>query len=153
MAETLQAVLTYRSGASAEQIYDAWLTAEQIRAWQPYALKSMGLTGDGVRVETDPRVGGAFVWADMREGIESRCSGIYLELERPSKIRYTWVYDYGDEHDESEVGIEIRPDPGGGSCVVTLTHDLDPRWADYVDQCTGSWRRMLEAVETMLNAD
>jgi uncharacterized protein YndB with AHSA1/START domain len=150
MAGTLQAVLTHRSGASAEQVYDGWLSAEQVRVWMPLALKKMGLAGELGTIEIEPRVGGLFKFTDHREMGESCNRGEYLELERPGKIRYTWIYEMGDEFDASEVEVVIEPNPGGAGCVITLTHELDEKWADYVDQCTGSWRCMFEAIEETL---
>jgi uncharacterized protein YndB with AHSA1/START domain len=46
MSSKVEAKVTHRFKASAEQVFDAWLSPAQARLWMVTVLKSMGLTGD-----------------------------------------------------------------------------------------------------------
>ena len=86
MDEKIEARVSHRFKATAEQVYDAWLDPQQVRLWMSAALKSFGLSGDIQRIEIDARVGGAFLFSDRRGDTEARHWGTYLVLDRPHKI-------------------------------------------------------------------
>jgi len=89
------------------------------------ALQSMGLSGDVGQIEIDPKVGGAFLFTDMRDGTEARHWGTYLELDRPRKIAFTWIVDLTEEPDPSKVTMTIELD--GAGCAATIVHELDAK--------------------------
>ncbi len=64
--------MSHRFTASAEPVYDAWLGPDKVRVWMKTAGQSMGLAEDVRQVEIDPRVGGAFLFSDMRDGVETK---------------------------------------------------------------------------------
>ena len=39
-----------------------------------------------------------------------------------------------------------RSPPRDGGCELTLTHDMDRKWADYAARTEQGWRTMLEAL-------
>src|SRR5262245_16671229 len=97
MSSKVEARVVHHFKATAERVYDAWLTPEQVRAWLGAALKSMGLAGDIRRIDIDARVGGKFFFSDLRDGNEARHWGTYLKLDRPRTIVFTWIVDESDE--------------------------------------------------------
>ena len=148
MTEKIKANASCQSKASAQRFYDAWLQPDKVQAWMRTALQSMGLSGDIGRIEIDPRVGGAFLFTDIRDAVEARHWGTYLELERPHKIVFTWITDESEESDPSRVTLTIQPD--GEGCIATIIHEIDAKWADYVAQCENAWRCMMQAAAVLL---
>lgn len=67
MTEMVEAKVEYSYSKPAVAVYDAWLTPESVREWMQASLHSMDLPGDVRSVEIDARVGGKFLWSDMRE--------------------------------------------------------------------------------------
>lgn len=73
--------VSHRFSVPAERVYDAFLDVSKARRFL-YASPA----GEIVQAELDPRVGGAYVITDQRDGAEVEHSGTYLELERPRRI-------------------------------------------------------------------
>lgn len=144
MSSTIRARVTHRFGAPAERVFDAWLDPTSIRRWLAAALRRMGLPGDVREVHVDPRVGGAFRFTDVRDGVETPHWGTYLELDRPRTIAFTWITDASQESDPSTVTLTLTPD--GDGCTATLVHELDAAWTAYVARTEQGWSRMMEAV-------
>lgn len=151
MAEKIEAKTSHRCKASAQRVYEAWLKPDKVRAWMKASLQSMGLAGDVRQIEIAPRVGGAFLFTDMRDGAEARHWGTYAELEDSRKIAFTWIVDESEESDPSRVVLQLRPD--GEGCIATLTHELDAKWADYIAQTENAWKCMLQATDAMLEEE
>ncbi len=145
MKKKIEARVTHRFSCKPERVYDAWLDPNKIRVWMAKALQSHGLEGDIRRIDVDPRVGGKFFFSDMREGGEACHWGSYLELDRPHRIVFTWIVDESQGEDPSKVALSITPD--GEGCVVTIVHEMDAEWSDYVERTEAGWSRMLAAVE------
>lgn len=147
MTEFIEARVEHRfETATAEEVFDAWLDEEDVRAWMASALRSHGLAGDIQRVEIDPWVGGRFFFSDVRDGEEAEHWGTYQALERPRLIEFTWFTSKEEEETSTSlVRIEITAEVHG--CSVVLTHKLDAAFADYLDQTRTGWRTMLAAVE------
>lgn len=148
MSEKLDVKVSHQFKASAERVYDAWLDPDRVRDRTRTALLSMGLSGEIAQVEIDPRVGGAFLISDMRDGVEAKHWGIYLELERPRKIVFTWITDPSEEADPSKVELTIEPD--GQGCIVTIVHEIDSKWADFKEQTAFGWSSTLQATDKVL---
>jgi len=91
--------------APAQRIYDAWLIPSNASKWL-FATP----TGEMVRVEIEPRVGGKFVFTDRRDGQDVEHIGEFLELEPGRKLAFKFkVPKYSDEF--STVRMAIFP-PG-----------------------------------------
>jgi uncharacterized protein YndB with AHSA1/START domain len=148
MDSRIEAKVSHRFKATAERVYDAWLDPKQVRIWMAAALRSLGLAGDIQRIEIDAKVGGNFHFSDMRDGTEARHWGTYLELDRPSKIVFTWIVDESEEASPSKVTLSIHSEPDG--CVATITHEMDKKWVDYIAQTESGWSRMLGQVDNIL---
>jgi uncharacterized protein YndB with AHSA1/START domain len=148
MSAKIEARVSHRFKASAEQVYDAWLDPGTVRVWMAAALKSFGLSGEIRCVEVDARVGGKFRFSDMRDGTEAQHWGTYLELDRPHKIVFTWIVDPKDESDPSKVTLSLQPVEGG--CMATIVHEMDEHWRDFIGRTEDGWSRMLGQVGVLV---
>jgi uncharacterized protein YndB with AHSA1/START domain len=136
----VQAKVTRRFRASAEAVFDAWLNPESARKWFAPHL------GEMTRVEIDARVGGTF-WLVQRRGTdEAQHTGEYLELNRPHRLVFTWRTP--PLEDSSRVIIDIVP--AGDGCELTLVHEMDRKWADFVDRAVSAWQKMVDAIATLV---
>ena len=147
--DRVEAKVTHRFNASEDEVYDAWLNAEIIRSWMSVDVPGKGM-GEVVTVMTDPYVGGNFLFTDKREGGEARHWGTYKDLHRPRRIVFTWITAEDQEENPSIVTIVLLRHPDGGT-AVTLTHEMDAEWADYVGQTEKGWGVMLTQISTLLD--
>ena len=133
-----------RFGATAERVFDAWLDVDVARRW----LFTMPDT-EPLRAEIDPRVGGAFTFVDLRDGAEVTHEGVFLEVDRPHRLRLRfWVADRPDAVD----GLTVEIAPDGDACVLTLTHELHPAWAAYEAFTLTAWEAMFGLLAAQLGA-
>jgi len=79
--------------APAETLFDAWLDAERLGTWlRPRVVSE-------TRAETDPREGGDFRIVMVRDRSDILHQGTYREIDRPSRLVFTWsspATDHGD---------------------------------------------------------
>jgi uncharacterized protein YndB with AHSA1/START domain len=136
--------VTRRFIASAERVFDAWLDSAMIGRWMfgPNVRDE-----EIVRLTLDARVGGMFSFVVRRQGDEIDHVGEYLEIDRPSRLAFTWGVK-GDSTDFSRVVIEIQRLEQGAD--LTLTHELHPDWADYAARTEAGWTTMLSALARTL---
>jgi uncharacterized protein YndB with AHSA1/START domain len=126
--------------ASVERVFDAWLDPDMIGRF---------MFGPALREETilhlklDARVGGSFSFKVRRGDQDIDHVGTYREIARPHRLVFTWGIA-GEAVDESVVAIEIAPRDGG--CDLTLTHEMEPQWADYAPRVEQGWTTMLAAL-------
>ena len=144
MSTRVQAVVKHRfpsvGGARLRRLAGSW-------ADPPVAAIGAGrdgLPGTITTVKVDPRVGGAFEFADLRPGVEARHWGTYLALERPRTVQFTWITDPSEDEESSIVTVSITPD--GSGCRVELVHDMSAEWREYVERTQVGWSRMLAAI-------
>jgi uncharacterized glyoxalase superfamily protein PhnB/uncharacterized protein YndB with AHSA1/START domain len=126
--------------SQAEDVFDAWIDPAKIRQWFAPGL------GEMRQVDIDPRVGGHFAIVQRRAGGDAAHVGEYLELERPRRLAFTWSTP--PQPDQSRVHIEIAAK--GDGCELTLTHDMEPRWAEHVERVEHGWTTMTDAMATLL---
>ncbi|MCX6047914.1 MAG: SRPBCC domain-containing protein [Chloroflexi bacterium] len=137
--------VTRRFNATPERVFDAWLDPSKINGF----LFGPNLRDEEVvDIAVDARVGGAFSFVVRRQGQQIDHIGEYLEITRPRRLAFTW--GVAQDESRSQVLIEIRPFEQG--CELTLTHELDPAWADYTDRAAESWAKMLDALVKLLDA-
>ena len=148
MGQPISVTVSHRFDAPAEKAFNVWLEPAQVRKWMSMALKSLGQSGEVKRVEIDPKIGGTFLFSDMRDGAEYRHWGTYVELDRPRRLAFTWNTVDSDESDPCNVALSVEPD-GKGS-IVTIVNEIDEKWADYVGITENGWRRILEAEDAVL---
>jgi len=127
--------------ASAEEIFDAWTTPEQLKRW-------FGPGGfETIEAVLEARPGGRYRLV-MRapDGSHLTITGAYREVVRPSRLVYTWVWAHAPEQ-EMVVTVELRP-VGGVRTNVRVTH------AQIVDgeltRYEGGWREGLARLRAIL---
>lgn len=136
--------VSHRYAASAERVFDAFLDPEKAGKFM-FATP----TGQMIHVSIDPVVGGEFVFTDRREDGDIEHRGTYLVLDRPSKIVFAYsVPKYST--DMTEVTIEIKSTSEG--CELTLTHIVEPEWADYMDRTVKGWTMILDNLGETVSA-
>lgn len=134
--------VTRRFSASAERVFDAFLDPEKARRFL-FATP----TGQVVRAEIDPRVGGAFNFTDRRDGEDVEHVGEYLVIDRPRRLVFTFSVE---KHaaDADRVSIDIVPLETG--CELTLTHEMKPEWAEYAARTEQGWAGILEGLAAVV---
>ena len=152
MSAPLIVQVTHRFNVPAERVFDAWLTP---------SLASRFLfathTGNILRCEIEPEVGGTFTVTDRRphsDGDESvfdaEHRGTYLEIDRPRRLVFDFsVPPYTDQ--PSRVAIDIAP-VGVGACELTLSHDMgdNPDARQFEEQTRSGWTKMLATLDKEL---
>ena len=129
----------------AQRVYDAILDPDMIAKF---------MFGPLLREETilhiraDARVGGRFSYRVRRGETEIDHVGKFLELDRPNRIVFTWAIAGEGEDDPSIVTIDITPRPDG--CSLRLTHEMDEKWAEFVDRSQAGWEKMFGVLATLL---
>lgn len=132
--------ITRRFSASPERVFDAWLDPQNAGKWL-FATR----TGQMVRVAIDARVGGAFAFVDRRDGEDVEHSGLYLELDRPRRLVFTFVVEKFSK-ESSRVTVEFAPSDSG--CELALAHENV--LAEYVGRTEAGWSGILDGLAATL---
>jgi uncharacterized protein YndB with AHSA1/START domain len=133
--------VTHRYAATPEQVFDAWLDPAIARRFL-FATP----TGEMIRAEVDPKVGGRFVFVDRRPDMgDVLHTGEYLEIDRPRRLAFTFGVPQFDPG-FTTVTVEITPTAGG--CTLTLTQAQVP--AEWADRSKQGWGMILGALEAAL---
>ena len=124
-----------------EMIYDAWLNADSLRQW-------LFATPQGTRtqVHVNPRVGGELVVVEQRGEVLAEHFCTFLELERPRRIVFHFTTSRAEP--PSRVSIDITPTAAGAH--LRLTHEMDSKWADYLDRTRNGWTTILNNLAATL---
>ncbi len=138
---TVSAIVTRRFDAPAARVFAAWLDPAAAMRWFGPGQ------GEMVRVEIDARVGGRFSIVQRRNGADIDHTGVYLEFDAPRRLAFTWGIA-PETGEGSRVEIDIAPD--GDGCVLTLRHELDPEWEDFIERTRAAWAKMLNAMGEVL---
>ncbi|MCR5873022.1 SRPBCC domain-containing protein [Phenylobacterium sp. J426] len=140
--------VTHRYAHSPEKVFDAWLDPKLARRFL-FTTE----TGEVVRCDIDPRVGGRYTITDRRppddahmpDGGDIVHVGEYLEIDRPRRLVFTFAVPQFDPS-VTRVTVEIAPD--GDGCILTLTNDdLTEEW---MAPTTEGWTMILGALERAL---
>lgn len=106
--------------ASKQRVFDAWTRPEFVRQWFGSEVKTC------TKAETEPRVGGSYLFA-MRgepcEGVESdaaQVTGRYVKVEPHDLLVFTWRGDWFPA-EETLVTVALRDVEGGTE--LKLTHE------------------------------
>ena len=139
---TLTIERTY--AAPPERVFDAFTSEEVMRRWW-HAEHDWETT----EAEVDLRVGGEVrvVMRDPHKDIEYGGGGRYTEIEPPTRLAFTWIWD----GDTRRTLIEIDFDETDGVTTVSFTHS--GLWDDEaVRSHEGGWGRILDNLGRTLEA-
>lgn len=109
--EHLEVRVQHRFRHSPERVFDAWLDPDMARRF----LFSTE-TGEMVRCDIDPRVGGRFVLTDRRPDGDVEHTGEYPVIDRPRKLVLTFGIPAASPTLDI-ITIEITPE-GDGGCTL-----------------------------------
>jgi uncharacterized protein YndB with AHSA1/START domain len=143
--DNLAVVVHHRFRQSAEKVFDAWL---DVRLASRFLFSTD--TGEMVRCDIDPRVGGQFVLTDRRPDGEVEHTGEYLVIERPRRLVFTFGIPAASPTFDV-VTIEITPESDGG-CTLQLTAEMQPEWKDYADRARQGWEQILASLDAALTS-
>lgn len=126
--------------APPERVFDAWLDPQGAGKWL-FATPA----GQMVRVEIDPKVGGAYLFVDRRDGKDVEHTGEYLEIERPRRLAFNFrVPKFSNE----PTLIVIDFVPSGFGCRLALAHQgVLPEYAARTEE---GWKEILEGLARAL---
>jgi uncharacterized protein YndB with AHSA1/START domain len=122
--------------APPERVFDAWLDPAVARHF-------LFATPDGemLTCEIDARVGGRGLIVERRASGDARHHLQFDVIDRPNRLVFLFRADPAEEGQWTRVSIEIEP--LGDGARLTLTHEMDPRWAAYEDQTRKGWTMIL----------
>jgi uncharacterized protein YndB with AHSA1/START domain len=137
MTPTADATVTVRRTihASADALFDAWLDVDALAAWMR--------PGDTIRADAkvDARVGGAYEIVMHTPGGPVAHRGVYVAIDRPKRLVFTWNSPYAGEHD-SHVTVNFLG--AGAATEVVITHERLPR--EHAAAHTGGWTDALRSL-------
>jgi uncharacterized protein YndB with AHSA1/START domain len=140
--KTLRIERTFQ--APVEAVFDAWTSAEVIRRW--WQAERGWETSEA---EVDLRVGGVVrvVMRDPSKGVDYGGGGTYTEIERPTRLAFTWIWD---GHPRRTL-IEIDFEETDGITTVRFTHS--GLWdEEAVRSHEDGWSGILDSLERALEA-
>lgn len=137
----LSVQVTRHIDAPAQRVFDAWIDPAAIAQWFGPGLGAM------VRIDVDGRRGGRFVFTQRRGDADVEHGGEYLVVDRPHRLAFTWGLPT-QSPDFARVGIDIRA--AGTGCDLTLTHEMDPAWAEYAERTRNGWATMIDVIARLV---
>jgi uncharacterized protein YndB with AHSA1/START domain len=140
--KTLRIERTFQ--APAEAVFDAWTSEEVIRRWWQ-AERGWETT----EAEVDLRVGGVVrvVMRDPDKDVEYGGGGTYTEIDPPTRLAFTWIWD----GDARRTLIELDFEERDGVTTVRFTHS--GLWDDEaVRSHEYGWSNMFDNLDRVLAA-
>ncbi len=131
--------------ASPEAVFRAWSDPARLSGWLCPA--------EGMRpasVELDFRVGGAFRIVMHGAERDYGQTGVYLEIDPPKRLVFTWVSDFVPEA-VAATRVTVSLEPAGSGTRLRLVHDELPD-SDTYDGHAAGWSRILDLVTADLEA-
>jgi uncharacterized protein YndB with AHSA1/START domain len=128
--------------APAQAVFDAWTSEEVMRRWW-HAEHDWETT----EAEVDLRVGGTIrvVMRNPHADAEYGGGGHYTEVERPTRLAFTWLWD----GDDRRMLIEIDFEEVDGATTVRFTHS--GLWdEEAVRGHEDGWRKAFDNLERAL---
>ncbi len=112
-------VITRKFDAPAHLVFDAWTRPEHVKRWWAPASRGVIMT----QCEADVRPGGAYRYVLARGGdVVCAFSGRYVEVERPTRLVYTSVFEACPD---AEVVVTASFEELDGATTLVV-HELYP---------------------------
>ena len=144
MSETKTLRIERRYQAPAAAVFEAFTSEEVLRRWW-HAGPDWATTA----AEVDLRVGGSVrvVMRDPHKDVEYGGGGTYSEVEPPSRLAFTWIWD-----DEPRgTLIEVDFEESDGATTVRFTHSR--LWdEEAVRSHEDGWNKLFDNLERTLEA-
>jgi uncharacterized protein YndB with AHSA1/START domain len=131
--------------APAERVFDAWTSPEVMRRWW-----QVERDWETAEAEVDLRVGGdvRVVMRDPDKDTEYGGGGKYTEIDPPTRLAFTWIWD----DDPRRTLIEIDFEEHDGVTTVSFTHS--GLWdEEAVRSHEGGWGGVFDNLGRELEAD
>lgn len=122
--------------APAQAVFDAWTSEEVMRRWW-HAVKGW----ETPVAEVELRIGGAVrvVMRDPSDGKEYGGGGVYSEIDPPTRLAFTWIWD--DDPRGTLIEIDFHEVDG----VTTVKFKHSNLWSEETVQShEGGWGGALE---------
>jgi len=104
-------------------------------------------------LDFDFRVGGAYRFAyDVPTGERMVVGGVYSEIERPSRIVFSWLIEPPDEHAGIESEVTVMLHAIGSGTELVIRHQKFGR-ADADLRHTQGWQGALDLLEAQLRGE
>jgi uncharacterized protein YndB with AHSA1/START domain len=139
-------VLERSFAAAPVEVFDAWTCPEVLaRWWTAYP----GWTASVCEVEL--RVGGSYrLGMRDRDGREYVVTGEYREVERPSRLVYTWCWQADELHPGHVSLVTVQFTAEDDGTVVTLVHSGLPSRESRARHARG-WSGTLAKLTQLIN--
>lgn len=139
-------VVSHRFNVPAERVMEAWLDPEQARKFL-FATDS----GEMIKAEIDPRVGGTFTITERRGGEEIEHTGKYLKIERgpklPQRLSFTLsVSKLSPVKALISIHILTRPD----GCELFLTQESGLHTDEEKARIAQGWKSICDRLAKQL---
>jgi uncharacterized protein YndB with AHSA1/START domain len=146
MSDPIILSITRRIAAPPERVFDAWLDPGQ-------AARFLFATPNGemLTVEIDARVGGRALIVERRPQGDARHRLQFETIDRPHRLVFLFAADPAPEGEWTRVSIAIEVEGEGSR--LTLTHEMDPKWAAYEEQTRQGWTMILDGLARTLEND
>ncbi len=125
--------------SSPDRVFTAWTEVDQLAAWWWPQLA-------GTTYDVEARVGGRYRIHSPALG--ATVTGVYTEVDRPSRLAFTWSWDDGEPEAVVEDTVVVTFEPADGGTRVTVAHTssahmpdggAEQGWSDVMDRLAG-WR-------------
>ncbi|MGO4548183.1 SRPBCC domain-containing protein [Paenibacillus sp. 2TAB23] len=148
-------IMVRQFDVSAERVFDAWINPVMMRKWL--------MTNEGTNklAANEPIVGGRWTIIDEREGVEYTATGEYLEIERPTRLVFTFQMPQFSELID-RLTVELKPLSKG--CEMTFTQvinvaqeenwteaDIEKALGEYNSSTEHGWNLMFGGLKDMLS--
>ncbi len=131
--------------ASRERVFEAWTNPARVARWfgpDPSQVLATRL---------DPRPGGAYRLEIRTQSFGNvRLEGVFLDVEAPSRLVYTWVWQGHPALEFGETLVSVELSAGRDGTVVRVVHDGFRSPEACLDHHCG-WNASLERLEAQLN--